>query len=69
MSATPRCFAQTDDPARRAGAAAADMLNRIHQAAQQQNYEGAFVYQRGAMVQTSRITHSATRGDGEFEST
>ena len=26
---------------------AAELLNRIHEAAQQQNYEGTFVYQRG----------------------
>ena len=37
-------------------------------AAQQQNYEGTFVYQRGATVQSSRITHAAARGDGEYES-
>src|SRR6201999_2561921 len=61
-----RVFAQTDDPlvARRT---AAELLDRIHQAAQQQNYEGAFVYQRGNFVQTSRIAHYATRSDGEFE--
>jgi sigma-E factor negative regulatory protein RseB len=66
LSATPRVFAQSDDPlvVRRT---AADLLNRIHQAAQQQNYEGAFVYQRGNFVQTSRIAHYATRSDGEFE--
>src|ERR1700744_6697883 len=66
LPATPRVFAQSDDPlvARRT---AADLLDRIHQAAQQQNYEGAFVYQRGNYVQTSRIAHYATRSDGEFE--
>ncbi|EEA02374.1 sigma E regulatory protein, MucB/RseB [Burkholderia sp. H160] len=65
LSATPRVFAQ-DDPvvARRA---AAELLDRIHQAAQQLNYEGAFVYQRGNFVQTSRITHYSTHTDGEFE--
>ncbi|MCC8403746.1 MucB/RseB C-terminal domain-containing protein [Paraburkholderia sp. MMS20-SJTN17] len=65
LSATPRVFAQ-DDPvvARRT---AAELLNRIHQAAQQQNYEGAFVYQRGNFVQTSRIAHYSTHTDGEFE--
>uniref|UniRef100_UPI002435CECD sigma-E factor regulatory protein RseB domain-containing protein n=1 Tax=Pseudomonas sp. 95_A TaxID=2813570 RepID=UPI002435CECD len=36
-------------------------------AAQQQNYEGTFVYQRGAYVQSSRIVHVATKGDGEYE--
>lgn len=60
-------WAQGDDPA--ASAKAAALLNRIHDAAQTQNYEGSFVYQRGATVQSSRITHSAAvRGDGEFES-
>ncbi|MBV8627748.1 MAG: MucB/RseB C-terminal domain-containing protein [Paraburkholderia sp.] len=65
LSATSRAFAQSDDPAavRRT---AADWLDRIHQAAQQQNYEGAFVYQRGSFVQTSRIAHYATH-EGEFE--
>ncbi|MEX3896443.1 sugar dehydratase [Paraburkholderia sp. JPY432] len=65
LSATPRVFAQ-DDPvvARRT---AAELLDRIHQAAQQQNYEGAFVYQRGNFVQTSRIAHYSTHTDGEFE--
>jgi sigma-E factor negative regulatory protein RseB len=66
LSVTSRSFAQTDDPlvVRRI---AADWLNRIHQAAQQQNYEGTFVYQRGTSVQSSRIAHYATRNDGEFE--
>ena len=67
LSATPRAFAQSGDPdtSRRA---AAEWLNRIHEAAQQQNYEGAFVYQRGDFVQSSRISHYTTRNDGEFES-
>ncbi|MCC8394974.1 MucB/RseB C-terminal domain-containing protein [Paraburkholderia sp. MMS20-SJTR3] len=66
LSATPRVFAQTADPAavRRT---AAELLDRIHQAAQQQNYEGAFVYQRGDFVQTSRIAHYFTHTDGQFE--
>ncbi|MGF6777913.1 MucB/RseB C-terminal domain-containing protein [Paraburkholderia sp. GAS334] len=66
LSAISRAFAQSEDPAavRRT---AADWLNRIHQAAQQQNYEGAFVYQRGSFVQSSRISHYATRNDGEYE--
>jgi sigma-E factor negative regulatory protein RseB len=46
---------------------AAQWLDRIQQAAQQQNYEGTFVYQRGAFVQSSRITHYATKADGEYE--
>jgi sigma-E factor negative regulatory protein RseB len=66
LSATSRAFAQSEDPAV-ARRTAAEWLNRIHEAAQQQNYEGAFVYQRGAFVQTSHIAHYATRNDGEFE--
>lgn len=66
LSAQPRAFAQPDDPVatRRQ---AAEWLDRIQQAAQQQNYEGTFVYQRGAYVQSSRIVHVATKGDGEYE--
>ncbi|MDE1183689.1 MucB/RseB C-terminal domain-containing protein [Paraburkholderia sp.] len=66
LSASSHASAQADDAAA-AHRSAADWLNRIHQAAQQQNYEGAFVYQRGAFVQSSRISHYATRTDGEFE--
>ena len=65
LSATPRVFAQ-DDPAA-ARRTAAELLDRIHQAAQQLNYEGAFVYQRGNFVQTSRIAHYSTHTEGEFE--
>ncbi|WP_296656892.1 MucB/RseB C-terminal domain-containing protein [Paraburkholderia sp.] len=46
---------------------AAQWLDRIQQAAQQQNYEGTFVYQRGPFVQSSRITHYGTKNDGEYE--
>src|ERR1700722_20367399 len=67
LSATSSAFAQTDDPAA-LRKTAADLLDRIHDAAQQQNYQGSFVYQRGATVQSSRITHSGTRADGEYES-
>jgi sigma-E factor negative regulatory protein RseB len=67
LTAAQTSFAQGDDPAVQRKSAAA-LLNRIHDAAQQQNYEGTFVYQRGASVQSSRITHVATRGDGEYES-
>ncbi|HEY2020303.1 MucB/RseB C-terminal domain-containing protein [Paraburkholderia sp.] len=66
LSATPRVFAQTDDLSA-AHRAAAELLDRIHQAAQQENYEGAFVYQRGDFVQTSRIAHYSTHSDGQFE--
>jgi sigma-E factor negative regulatory protein RseB len=65
LSATPRVFAE-DDPAA-ARRTAAELLDRINQAAQQLNYEGAFVYQRGNFVQTSRIAHYSTHTDGEFE--
>ncbi|GLU32378.1 MucB/RseB C-terminal domain-containing protein [Trinickia caryophylli] len=47
---------------------AASWLGRIAHAARQENYEGVFVYQRGTFVQSSRIAHYATRGEGEFES-
>jgi len=67
LSAGTAARAQGDDSAAQRKSAA-DLLNRIHEAAQQQNYEGTFVYQRGTTVQSSRITHSATRADGEFES-
>ncbi|RQQ44337.1 MucB/RseB C-terminal domain-containing protein [Burkholderia stagnalis] len=56
---------QPDDPVA-TRKAAADWLDRIQQAAQQQSYEGTFVYQRGGFVQSSRIAHVAAR-DGEFE--
>ncbi|CAB3794905.1 Sigma factor AlgU regulatory protein MucB [Paraburkholderia caffeinitolerans] len=53
------------DPAARQSAL--QWLDRIQQAAQQLNYAGTFVYQRGAFVQSSRITHYATKSDGEYE--
>lgn len=67
LTAASGVFAQGDDLAA-ARKTAATLLNCIHEAAQQQNYEGTFVYQRGATVQSSRITHVAARGDGEYES-
>jgi sigma-E factor negative regulatory protein RseB len=66
LSAVPRTFAGTVDAAPSRESAAA-WLDRIHQAAQQQNYEGVFVYQRDTFVQSSRIAHYATHGDGEYE--
>ncbi|HTH60487.1 MAG TPA: MucB/RseB C-terminal domain-containing protein [Paraburkholderia sp.] len=57
--------ASAADPAARKSAA--QWLDRIRVAAQQQNYEGTFVYQRGDFVQSTRITHYATRNDGEYE--
>lgn len=41
-------------------------LNRIHEAALRENYAGTFIYQRGGTVHSSRIVHSAERGN-EFE--
>jgi sigma-E factor negative regulatory protein RseB len=67
FSATSSAMAQGDDPIA-TRKTAAELLNRIHEAAQQQNYEGTFVYQRGATVQSSRIVHAAARGEGEYES-
>jgi sigma-E factor negative regulatory protein RseB len=65
VQSLPASAQQPDDPvATRKGAA--DWLDRIQQAAQQQSYEGTFVYQRGGYVQSSRIAHVASR-DGEFE--
>ncbi|WP_322105187.1 MucB/RseB C-terminal domain-containing protein [Paraburkholderia sp. J41] len=69
LSAAPQAHAQggpaAADPAARQNAA--QLLDRIQQAAQQQNYEGTFVYQRGAFVQSSRISHYASKTDGEYE--
>lgn len=58
-------LAQADSTSRQQAAA---WLDRIHDAAQHENYEGVFVYQRGNFVQSSRIAHYAVRGEGEFES-
>ncbi|MEM5326751.1 MucB/RseB C-terminal domain-containing protein [Paraburkholderia sp. JHI2823] len=69
LSVAPRAHAQGASAADAAGArrAAAQWLDRIQQASQQQNYEGTFVYQRGEFVQSSRIMHYASKTDGEFE--
>ena len=56
LSAAPQAFAQ-----------GAGGLDQIPRAAQRENYEGVFVYQRGTFVQSSRIVHYATHG-GEYES-
>ncbi|PLZ02498.1 sugar dehydratase [Burkholderia sp. WAC0059] len=45
----------------------AHWLDRIRVAAEDQNYEGAFVYQRGAFVQSTSIVHYAAGKDGEYE--
>jgi sigma-E factor negative regulatory protein RseB len=50
-----------------ANEAAMSRLDQIPRAAQHENYEGVFVYQRGAFVQSSRIVHYAARGS-EYES-
>ncbi|HEY4801211.1 MAG TPA: MucB/RseB C-terminal domain-containing protein [Paraburkholderia sp.] len=69
LSVAPRAHAQGASAADSAGPrqAAAQWLDRIQQASQQQHYEGTFVYQRGEFVQSSRITHYASKADGEFE--
>ncbi|MCR1766160.1 MucB/RseB C-terminal domain-containing protein [Burkholderia glumae] len=56
---------QPVDPAAGPQAAAA-WLDRIQQAAQQQSYDGTFVFQRGTYVQSSHIVHIAAKG-GEYE--
>jgi sigma-E factor negative regulatory protein RseB len=66
LSVSPRAaLAQADVSVRQQ---AANWLDRIHEAAQRENYEGVFVYQHDNFVQSSRIAHYAVRGDGEFES-
>ncbi|AOJ68188.1 MULTISPECIES: MucB/RseB C-terminal domain-containing protein [Burkholderia] len=67
LSVQSAAFAQQPDNPVATRRSAAEWLDRIQQAAQQQNYEGTFVYQRGAYVQSSRIVHFASKGDGEFE--
>jgi len=52
-----------DAPAHAEGAA---LLSHIQDAAQHQNYVGTFVYQEGAQMQSSRITHLA-EASGELE--
>lgn len=42
-------------------------LNRIHAAARNENYEGTFVFQRGGMIQSSRIVHVAEHHGDEYE--
>ncbi len=66
LSVASGAHAQASSPGVADRQAVAQWLDRVHQAAEQQNYEGAFVYQRGSFVQTSRISHYATR-DGEYE--
>jgi sigma-E factor negative regulatory protein RseB len=41
---------------------AQDWLMRIHRAAERLNYEGTFVYQHGAQLETMRIFHRADKG-------
>ena len=42
-------------------------LNRIHAAAENEDYEGTFVFQRGGLIQSSRIVHVAERHGDEYE--
>ncbi|WDD93463.1 MucB/RseB C-terminal domain-containing protein [Burkholderia sp. FERM BP-3421] len=67
LSVQSHAVAQQPDDLVATRRAAADWLDRIQQAAQQQSYEGTFVYQRGTYVQSSRIVHVAVKGDGEYE--
>src|SRR5271165_2101158 len=69
LSAAPQAMAQAAGNGGNAGTIEQGVrrLDQIPRAAQQENYEGVFVYQRGTFVQSSRIVHYATRG-GEFES-
>ena len=69
VSAAGVCFsahAQSNDPlvVRREVNA---WLDRIHDAAQNQDYEGTFIFQRGGMIQSSRIVHVAPRHGDEYE--
>jgi sigma-E factor negative regulatory protein RseB len=41
---------------------AQDWLMRIHRAAERLNYDGTFVYQHGAQLETMRIFHRADKG-------
>ncbi len=66
LSAVPQAFAQEAAGNADSLAQAANRLDRIARAAQQENYEGVFVYQRGTFVQSSRISHYAVHG-GEYE--
>lgn len=45
-----------------AASEAQDWLMRIHRAAEQLNYEGSFVYQRGAQLESMRVFHRAEKG-------
>lgn len=67
-SVVPSVSAQTPASETAVRERASAWLERIPRAAQRENYEGVFVYQRGALVQSSRIAHYATRDEGEFES-
>jgi len=42
-------------------------LDRIHAAAQSEDYEGTFIFQRGGMIQSSRIVHVAEHRGDEYE--
>lgn len=65
LSATAFGAAATDaSPVSSSDAVA--LLNRIHQAAQRQNYVGTYVHQQGSQVQSSRVTHMTDRS-GEHE--
>jgi sigma-E factor negative regulatory protein RseB len=67
FATAPQAFALGAGYAGDGEQAAVSRLDKIPRAAQQENYEGVFVYQRGTLVQSSRIAHYATHG-GEYES-
>lgn len=69
MALVSASVARADDikaPSGDAHARGVALLGRIQDAAQHQNYVGTFVYQEGAQMQSSRITHLA-ESSGELE--
>src|SRR5437868_14229120 len=46
---------------------AAVWLNKIHRAAQRENYVGTLVYQRGSVIHASRIQHYSDSMQNEYE--
>lgn len=46
---------------------AASWLNKIHRAAQRENYAGTLIYQRGSVMHASRIQHFSDLVQNEYE--
>lgn len=42
-------------------------LNKIHRAAQRENYNGTLIYQRGSVMHASRIQHYSDAAQNEYE--